>query len=307
MADKLPHIAVLMGGQSAERDVSLMTGNAVKDALLFEGYKTTTIDACSDLPRKIQKDKPDIIFNALHGRWGEDGCVQGFLELLGIPYTHSGVLASAVAMNKPLANRIFSAAGILCPEGNVVKRNNVIAGKTIAPPFVVKPINEGSSVGVIIVFDESDLTPLKSPDWKWGDEVLIERYIPGRDIQVAVMGGEALGAIEIRPNGRFYDYESKYTAGKAIHIMPAPIHSNAYEEALNMAILAHRSLGCRGVTRADLRYDDSEGEPGKLYILEINTQPGLTPFSLVPEIAADYGMSFNKLICWMVEEARCDN
>ncbi len=153
---------------------------------------------------------------------------------------------------------------------------------------MVKPINEGSSVGVIIVFDESDLTPLKSPDWKWGDEVLIERYIPGRDIQVAVMGGEALGAIEIRPNGRFYDYESKYTAGKAIHIMPAPIHSNAYEEALNMAILAHRSLGCRGVTRADLRYDDSEGEPGKLYILEINTQPGLTPFSLVPEIAADY-------------------
>ncbi len=307
MTVKLTHIAVLMGGWSAEREVSLVSGGAVKNALIAEGYKVTTIDVNRDFPKEIQQIKPDIVFNALHGRWGEDGCVQGVLELLKIPYTHSGVLASAIAMNKPLANRIFTQAGIVCPKNLIINRKNLTISKTMKPPFVVKPINEGSSVGVIVVIDEDDLAPLKTNEWKWGNQVLVENYIPGRDIQVVVMGDKAIGAIEIQPIGRFYDYESKYTAGKAQHIVPAPIHSDAYQEALELATLAHMSIGCRGVTRTDLRYDDSEGEPGKLYVLEINTQPGMTPLSLVPEVAANYGMGFNDLVCWMVKEARCDN
>jgi D-alanine-D-alanine ligase len=300
------HVAVLLGGLSAEREVSLVSGRAVVEALKQAGYRATPIDVGRDLASVLEALKPDVVFNALHGRFGEDGCVQGILEILGIPYTHSGVLASALAMHKPTAKRLFSDAGLPCPDGRVMPRNQVLAGG-IRPPFVIKPLNEGSSVGVRIIFDGDNLAPLDGDNWPFGAEVLVERYIPGREIQVAVLGDRALGAIEIRPHGRFYDYEAKYTAGRAVHLMPAPIHPNAYERALDIARTAHRTLGCRGVSRADLRYDDTAGEPGDFYLLEINTQPGMTPLSLVPEIAADVGISFGDLVHWLVESARCDN
>ena len=301
------HVAVLMGGWSAEREVSLVSGEAVARALGDAGYRVSAVDAGRDLPARLEVLRPDVAFNALHGRWGEDGCVQGVLEVLGIPYTHSGVLASAMAMDKPVARQMFAAAGIRCPEGQVMTRAEVLSGAAGKPPFVVKPLNEGSSVGVLIVFDDADLAPLGDDTWTWGEDVLVERYIAGREVQVAVMGERALGAIEIRPKGRFYDYETKYTEGKADHLMPAPIHADAYAAALDMALGGHRALGCRGISRADLRYDDTEGEPGTLYMLEVNTQPGMTPLSLVPEIAADSGIGFTELVSWMVEEASCGN
>lgn len=300
------HVAVLMGGLSVEREVSLVSGAAVAKALEESGYRVTSIDAGRDLAAQIETIEPDVVFNALHGRFGEDGCVQGVLDILGMPYTHSGVLASAVAMDKPMAKRLFADAGLTCPEGRVLHRSAVVAGHPGEPPYVIKPLNEGSSVGVHIVFEGDNALPLNG-DWPFGEQVLVERYIPGREIQVAVMGDRALGAIEIRPTGRFYDYEAKYTDGKAVHLMPAPIHADSYREALDIALKAHQTLGCRGVTRADLRYDDTAGEPGEFYLLEINTQPGMTPLSLVPEIAADVGISFADLVCWMVEDATCGN
>lgn len=301
------HVAVLMGGWSVEREVSLVSGKAVASALTERGYKVSLLDADRSLAAKLGELGPDIVFNALHGRFGEDGCIQGLLEVLGIPYTHSGVLASALAMNKPAAKRLFADAGLPCAEGRVLAREAVLAGEAGEPPYVIKPLNEGSSVGVRLVFSGDNLAPLNGDNWSYGEEVLVERYIPGREIQVAVMGERALGAIEIRPRGRFYDYEAKYTDGKAVHHMPAPIHPDAYARALDIALQAHRTLDCRGVSRADLRYDDTAGEPGRLYLLEINTQPGMTPLSLVPEIAADVGIGFGELVSWMVENAACDN
>ena len=265
------NVAVIMGGPSVEREVSLVTGCAVEKALIGLGYNVTAIDADRSLPARLLECAPDVAFNALHGRLGEDGCVQGLLEVLGIPYTHSGVLASAVAMNKPAAKKLFAEAGLTCPEGKVCKYHEVMAGDVFAPPYVIKPLNEGSSVGVHIVLDGDNQLHLEGEDWPFGDEVLVEKYIPGREIQVAVMGERALGAIEIKPRGRFYDYETKYTEGKAEHFMPAPIHPDCYAEALDIALRAHQALGCRGVSRADLRYDDVAGEPGALYLLEINT------------------------------------
>ncbi len=300
-------VAVIMGGPSVEREVSLMSGRAVEKALAELGYQVTSIDADHTLPAQIMDYKPDIVFNALHGRLGEDGCVQGLLEVLGIPYTHSGVLASALAMNKPAAKMLFAEAGLTCPEGRVMNFEAVMAGDGLTPPYVIKPPNEGSSVGVHIVLNGDNHQRFEDEPWPFGDDVLVEKYIPGREIQVAVMGERALGAIEIRPRGRFYDYETKYTEGKAEHFMPAPIHPESYAEALDIALCAHRTLGCRGVSRADLRYDDEAGEPGTFYLLEINTQPGMTPLSLVPEIAADTGMTFPDLVAWMVENASCDN
>ncbi len=301
------HVAVIMGGPSVEREVSLVSGRAVEKALAGLGYEVTLIDADHSLPTRIVECRPDVVFNALHGRVGEDGCVQGLFEVLGIPYTHSGVLASALAMNKPVAKQLFTDAGLICPEGQVMSLKEVLAGEGFEPPYVIKPLNEGSSVGVHIVLNGDNHHEIIREDWVFGDEVLVEKYIPGREIQVAVMGDRALGAIEIRPRGRFYDYETKYTDGKAEHFMPAPIHADAYAHALNIALRAHRTLGCRGVSRSDLRYDDSAGEPGTFYLLEINTQPGMTPISLVPEIAADCGMDFPELVAWMVENAECDN
>ena len=298
------HVAVLKGGWSAEREVSLVSGAAVERALADAGYRVTGVDIARDLSTQLAEIRPDVVFNALHGSIGEDGCVQGLLEVMGLPYTHSGVLASALAMDKPAAKRLFSDAGITCPEGRIMRRADIAAGAAGDPPYVIKPLDQGSSVGVHLVFS-GDNAVIPNGDWPYGEQVLVEPYIPGREIQVAVMGESALGAIEIRPKGRFYDYEAKYTEGRADHHMPAPIHPDAYEEALAIALTAHRTLGCRGVSRADLRYDDTAGEPGRFYLLEINTQPGMTPLSLVPEIAADVGISFEQLVSWLVENATC--
>jgi D-alanine-D-alanine ligase len=301
------HVAVLMGGWSAEREVSLASGKACAEALRMAGFEVTIIDADRAIAATLSELRPDVAFNALHGKWGEDGTVQGVLETLQIPYTHSGVLASALAMDKPTARRLFAQAGLACAEGRVCTRAEVTSGHVMAPPYVIKPLNEGSSVGVEIVF-EGDNVPL-ARDWPFGDRVLVERYIPGREVQVAVMGDRALGAIEIRPKGRFYDYEAKYTEGKAEHLMPAPIGEKAYAEALRIGAAAHAALGCRGVTRTDLRYDDtfaaSRGASGRFVVLEVNTQPGMTPLSLVPEIAQHTGIGFGELVSWMVEDASC--
>ena len=304
MSAAAKHVAVLKGGWSAEREVSLVSGAAVESALADQGYQVTGVDIARDLSTQLSEIRPDVVFNALHGPIGEDGCVQGLLEVMGLPYTHSGVLASALAMDKPAAKRLFADAGLTCPEGRIMCRSDIAAGAAGDPPYVVKPLDQGSSVGVHLVFS-GDNAVLLNGDWPFGEQVLVEPYIPGREIQVAVMGERALGAIEIRPKGRFYDYEAKYTEGRADHYMPAPIHPDAYKEALDIALTAHRTLGCRGVSRADLRYDDTAGEPGRFYLLEINTQPGMTPLSLVPEIAADVGISFQQLVSWLVENATC--
>ncbi len=303
------HVAVLMGGWSAEREVSLVSGRAVAKALRERGYGVSEIDVGRDVPGVLAalEPGPDAVFNALHGRYGEDGWIQGLLNVLGLPYTHSGLLASALAMNKPMARRLFAEAGIRCPEGAVVNLDQAVAGGVMDPPFVVKPIDEGSSVGVRIVLEGDNAPGLFAEDWQFGDEVLIERYVPGREITVAVMGERALGALEIRPKEGFYDYSAKYTEGRAAHLMPAPLDPAAADEALRISLLAHETLGCRGFSRADLRYDDTAGGPGRLYLLEINTQPGMTPLSLVPEIAAHAGIDFGALVSWMVEEARCDD
>lgn len=299
------HVAVLMGGWSAEREVSLTSGEACARALRDAGYRISEIDVDRTVATTLTELRPDIAFNALHGRWGEDGCVQAILEVLQIPYTHSGVRASSVAMHKPTAKQVFARAGIPCPEGEVVSIDAARAGHVMAPPYVAKPTSEGSTVGVHIVNVGDNAGPV-TDDWDFGDEVLVERFVPGRELSVAVMDDHALGVVEIRPHSGFYDYEAKYSDGKATHLMPAPIHANAYAQAMDFALKAHQAIGCRGVSRADFRYDDSDGEPGELYLLEINTQPGMTPLSLVPEIAAHSGMSFQELVCWMVEDAGCD-
>ncbi|MBM3570862.1 MAG: D-alanine--D-alanine ligase [Alphaproteobacteria bacterium] len=303
------NVAVLMGGWSAEREVSLVSGRECAQALEQAGYRVTLIDVVRDPIKLIASltPRPDAVFNALHGRGGEDGCIQGVLEMLRLPYTHSGLLASALAMDKPQAKRVFAAVGIPCPEGRVVKRQAFLAsGSPIPKPYVLKPTNEGSSVGVRVI-KNGNVPNFTEENWPYGEEVLIERYVPGREITVAVMGDRALGATEIRPLEGFYDYRAKYTEGQAVHLCPAPLPHPVYDEALRLAELAHEALGCRGVSRADLRYDDTAGEPGRLFMLEVNTQPGMTPLSLVPEIAQHCGISFPALVSWMVENARCDS
>ena len=301
-------VAVLMGGWSAEREVSLVSGRECAKALAECGYRAYTVDVTRDLDALIKalKPRPDVIFNALHGRGGEDGTVQGVLELLGIPYTHSGVLASAVAMDKPMAKAIFAKAGLPLAEGVVVRREQLGVADPLPPPFVVKPTNEGSSVGVRIVRPNDNAWHEDARNWAFAD-ALVERFIPGREITAAVMGERALGVCEIRAHSTFYDYTAKYAAGGSDHLVPAPIDRRAYEEALDIALRAHRALGCRGVSRADLRYDDTAGEPGRMVLLEIHTQPGMTPTSLVPDIAKHHGISFVELVRWMVENAACDS
>jgi D-alanine-D-alanine ligase len=300
-------VAVLMGGISSERDVSLVSGRAVAKALDDAGYRVSAIDVGCDIERTIAAltPRPDAVFNALHGRYGEDGCIQGLLELLAVPYTHSGVLASALAMDKPMAKRLFVAAGIPCAEHVIANRAQVLAGDVMKRPYVIKPLNEGSSVGVQIVLENAEAPAARDADWPFGDTVMVERYVPGREITVAVMGDRALGATELRPKSGFYDYEAKYTEGRTEHLVPAPLPPAVYRAALDHALAAHRTLGCRGVSRADLRYDDTKGEPGELIMLEVNTQPGMTPLSLVPELAAHAGIGFGELVCWMVENAAC--
>ena len=301
-------VAVLMGGTSVEREVSLVTGKACAEGLREAGYQVAEIDVGRDVAALVEAltPPPDTVFNALHGRWGEDGCVQGILELLCIPYTHSGLLASALAMDKPVAKQLFAAVGLTCPEGVVVDAEDLAAGDALPRPFVVKPVNEGSSVGVRIVKNGTNLPPVDLALWPPGTKLLVEKFIAGRELTVAVMGDRALAVTEIRPRQGFYDYEAKYTDGRADHVIPAQIPADVYDRALEMALTAHRVLGCRGVSRADFRYDDTVKASGDLYLLEINTQPGMTPLSLVPEQAAYLNIDFPELCAWMVEHAACD-
>jgi len=299
------HVAVLMGGWSAEREVSLRSGAACAEALGRLDYRVSRIDVGRDIAAVLTDLKPDLALNILHGRPGEDGTLQGVLEILGIPYTHSGVLASALAMQKDVAKALFRAAGIPVPEGIVASRFE--AGRThlLPPPYVVKPIAEGSSKGIFIVREEQGHPPqeLFRDDWAYGDRVIVEKYIAGKELTCAVMGTEALGVIEIVPTVSFYDYEAKYAPGGSKHLLPAPVSSFVYQQARRLALGAHLALGCRGVSRADFRYDDRIEGTGGLVCLEVNTQPGMTETSLVPELAAHAGISFDELVKWMVEDA----
>jgi D-alanine-D-alanine ligase len=301
-------VTVLLGGASAEREVSLRSGAAAAAALEQAGFTVARVDVSRDpaaLARDVTATNPDVVFNALHGRFGEDGCVQGVLNLLGVPYTHSGLLASAAAMDKAFARGMFASAGIPIPDGKVVRKGTV-KGDPMRRPYVVKPLNEGSSFGVYIIKEGDPRKPLE--EWPFeGDTVLVEQFVPGREITVAVMGDRVLGALEITSDRGFYDYEAKYAPGGSRHIMPAPLPKDYYDEACRLGLLAHQVLGCRGVSRADLRYDDTRpGLSPKLYVLEVNTQPGMTATSLVPEIAAHSGITFPELVRWMVENAACD-
>ncbi len=297
------HVAVLKGGFSAEREVSLTSGAAVAKACRELGHQVSEIDVGMDVVEQLKKAAPDVAFNALHGTFGEDGRMQGILELLKIPYTHSGVLASALAMDKPMAKKIFASAGIRVAEGVVAHKDDVIGHDVIARPYVVKPSNEGSSVGVKLVFENDNFFFTKE-NWPYGETVLVEKYIAGRELTVAVLDDTALGVTEITIPSGFYDYENKYTAGKSHHICPAQIDQAVYDEAMAMAVAAHKALGCRSLSRSDFRWDE-EGD-GKLYILETNTQPGMTPLSLSPELAAYAGISFNQLVQTLLDGARTD-
>ncbi len=301
-------VAVLMGGCSAEREVSLDSGRACAAALREAGYKVREIELRSDVGALLKglSPRPDAVFNALHGRWGEDGCVQGLLELMGLPYSHSGVLASALAMDKVMAKRVVAMEGIISPEGKVARVEDVIREDILERPYVVKPIREGSSVGVRIVQQGDNEPPLRADQWKSGEEVLVERFIPGRELTVAVMGGRPLAVTEMRTRVGFYDYRAKYTEGVTEHILPAPIPQAITDEALSAAAAAHEALGCRGASRPGCAPDDTDGGDGRLYYLETNTQPGMTALSLVPEQANHLGISFPELCSWMVEHAACD-
>jgi D-alanine-D-alanine ligase len=300
-------IAVLLGGRSAEREVSLVSGRACAEALRAEGFDTVEIDAKNDVARDLAEAAPGAVFNALHGRWGEDGCVQGLLELLRIPYTHSGVLASALAMHKERAKDVFRAAGLPVATSIVVERREASVRHAMEPPYVVKPVNEGSSVGVFIIRKGDNRPPgeLGSESWTLGETVMVEEFVPGRELTVAVMGERAVGVTEIVPRTAFYDYEAKYAPGGSDHVLPARIPERIAKEAMDIAVGAHKALGCRGVSRADFRFDDTANRK-RLILLEVNTQPGMTPTSLVPEQARHIGMDFRALVRWIAEDASCD-
>ena len=300
------HVAVLLGGRSVEREVSLVSGRACANALREEGFQVTEIDAGHDLAERLRETKPDAAFNALHGRWGEDGCVQGLLEVLEIPYTHSGVLASALAMHKERAKDVFRAAGLPLVRSIVADRRQAAARHLMEPPYVIKPVNEGSSVGVFIIRKGDNRPPeaLGSEQWTLSSEMMVEEYVPGRELTVAVMGASALAVTEIVPKTEFYDYDAKYAPGGSEHVVPADIPDVTRHEAMALAERAHAALGCRGVSRADFRYDDTAGR-NRLIVLEVNTQPGMTATSLVPEQAAYKGMSFRALVRWILEDASC--
>lgn len=304
----MKHVAVLMGGWSAEREVSLRSGKACADALERTGYRVSRVDVNPDIAATLRALKPDVALNVLHGRPGEDGTLQGMLEVLGIPYSHSGVLASALAMQKEIAKTVLKAAGVPVPGGMVVSRKDAAQRHLLPTPYVIKPVAEGSSVGVFVVREDHKHPPqeLTRPDWAFGDQILVEPYIPGKELTCAVMGGQALGVIEIVPAVKFYDYEAKYAPGGSKHLLPAPIAEEIYREVQRIALAAHRAIGCRGVTRSDFRYDNGLGGTKGLFCLEVNTQPGMTETSLVPEMAQHAGISFDELVRWMVEDASLD-
>ena len=300
----MKHVAVLMGGWSAEREISLRSGKACADALERQGFRVSRIDVGRDVAMVLAATAPDVVLNVLHGRPGEDGTIQGILEVMQIPYSHSGVLASALAMEKDHAKTALSAAGVPVPHGCVVSRFVAAKAHALERPYVIKPIAEGSSVGVFIVTKEHAHPPqeLTREDWSFGENVLCETYIPGLELTCAVMGDRALDVIEIVPTVSFYDFEAKYAPGGSKHLLPAPLKPNVYQEVRSLALQAHQALGCRGVSRADFRYDERAGTAG-LYCLEVNTQPGMTETSLVPELAAYAGITFEELVRWMVEDA----
>ena len=304
----MKRIAVLYGGVSAEREVSLASGAQVIAALREAGFAVTPIEVGADLAAVLAAltPAPDAVFNALHGRFGEDGAIQGVLDWLAIPYTHSGVRASSLAMDKTAAKTVFTAAGLAVPRGLLVAREALAAADPLPLPYVIKPAGEGSSVGVEIVRAGDNRRAEIARAWRYGPVALVEEYIPGRELTVGVMGETALAVTEIiAAAGAFYDYDSKYAPGGSRHVIPADVHPAAYARALEMALAAHRALGCRGASRADFRYDDTGGEPGRLVLLEVNTQPGLTPTSLLPEQAAHRGIDFPALCAWMVQQATC--
>jgi D-alanine-D-alanine ligase len=304
----MKRVAVLYGGISAEREVSLASGRGVIIALREAGYDVTPIDVGPNISATIAAltPPPDAVFNALHGRFGEDGAIQGVLDWLGIPYTHSGIRASALAMDKAAAKALFTAAGLPVAAGAVIDIAALEAADPLALPYVVKPVNEGSSVGVEILRAGGNRRAEIARAWRFGSTALVEEYIPGRELSVGLMGDRPLDVTEIIPDhGEFYDYEAKYADGGSRHAVPAGIHPDAYRQALDVALAAYRALGCRGAARADFRYDDTKGEPGRLVLLEMNTQPGLTPTSLLPEQALHHGISYARLCAWMVEHAAC--
>jgi len=300
-------VALLMGGWSPEREVSLSSGRECAKALVDHGYRVKPIDVGRDLPALLRAldPPPDVIFNALHGVGGEDGTLQAVFDMLRIPYTHSGVLASALAMHKPTAKTIFRAAGLPVVDGDVFTPKELAAQDPMPAPFVVKPTNQGSSVGVRIVRIGDNSWREEVAVWNFGAEMMVERFIPGRELTVAVLGDRALGVCEIVPRGSFYDYTAKYAEGGSDHLVPPPVPQRVYDEALDIGLVAHRALGCRGVSRADLRWDDTPHGDGRIYLLEVNTQPGMTPTSLVPDIARHAGIGFDELVVWMVEAAAC--
>ena len=302
------HVAVLMGGLSAEREISLKSGAAVADALEGEGYRVTRLDVGRDVAARLAEIRPDACFNALHGRFGEDGCIQGILETMAIPYTHSGVLASALAMHKEHAKTVMRAAGVPVADARIVTRSEAAAAHVVDPPYVVKPLDEGSSVGVVIVHAGANDAARAIRDGGPPDQVvMVERYVAGRELTCAVIGDFVTEVIEIVPEKglAFYDFEAKYAPGGSRHELPAQILPNVYQLIRKYTLVAHASLGCRGVSRADFRWDDTEGATGALVCLEVNTQPGMTGTSLVPELAAYAGWSFGQLVRWIVEDATC--
>ncbi|WP_299349831.1 D-alanine--D-alanine ligase [uncultured Shimia sp.] len=297
-----PKVAVLMGGPSAEREVSLASGRECATALREAGYDVIEVDAGLDLVARLSDIQPDVCFNALHGRWGEDGCVQGLLEWLGIPYTHSGVLASALAMDKQRSKDVYRAAGLPVVESVLAGREDVKARHVMPPPYVAKPNNEGSSVGIYIVHEAANGPPQLSDDMP--EQVMVETYAPGREMTTTVMGDRALGVTDIITDG-WYDYDAKYKEGGSRHVIPANVPQEITDACLDYALRAHQTLGCRGVSRTDFRWDDTRGLDG-LILLETNTQPGMTPTSLAPEQAAHLGISFSEFCAWMVEDASCN-
>jgi len=303
----MTRVAVLYGGISAEREVSLSSGRQVIAALRERGYHVQPVEVGDDLAAVLAAldPKPDAVFNALHGRFGEDGVIQGVLDWLNIPYTHSGVRASALAMDKEASRAVFAAAGLSIARGRVIDIEEFFEADPLPLPYVIKPLNEGSSVGVSILREGDNRRAEIARSWAYGPKALVEEFVPGRELTVGVMGDRALTVTEIASKHAFYDYESKYAEGGSRHVLPAQLHPAAHAQALDLALAAHRALGCRGATRADFRYDDTKGEPGRLVLLEVNTQPGMTPTSLLPEQAQFCGVDFPALCAWMVENAAC--